>query len=92
MGLRNSQIRDDCRATIRIVETRTWTDERLDDLSTKVDRGFERVDRGFIEVRAEIRATRSDLTAQIDSLRNLTIRLSLGTALMILVAIATRSL
>jgi hypothetical protein len=80
------------------METRTWADEGLDDLSMEVDRGFERVDRGFervdrqfIDVRAEIRTTRSDLTAQIDSLPNLTIRLSLGTALMILVAIAARS-
>jgi hypothetical protein len=25
----------------------TWTDERLDDLSARVERGFERVDRGL---------------------------------------------
>jgi chromosome segregation ATPase len=28
----------------------TWTDERLDDLNTKVDRGFENVDKRFEEV------------------------------------------
>jgi hypothetical protein len=47
-----------------------WTDERLDDLSGRMDAGFERVDRdirdlrnemgvGFREVRGEIAALRS---------------------------------
>lgn len=81
----------------------TWTDERLEDLAKRMDSGFDRADREFLDVRGEIRAMRSDLTAQsdairsdlttqIDSLRSLTIRLSLGTTLAVLVAIATRSL
>ena len=30
----------------------TWTDERLDDLNLRVDRGFDRVDRRFEQVDA----------------------------------------
>ena len=68
-----------------------------------MDAQFDRVDREFLDLRGEMRAMRSDLSAQtdavrsdlssqIDSLRGLTIRLSLGTTLAVLVAIATRSL
>jgi hypothetical protein len=34
----------------------TWSDERLDDLNGKVDRGFERIDAGLRSLRAETRA------------------------------------
>lgn len=33
-----------------------WTDERLDDLNVKVDRGFERLDTDIRELRAEMHA------------------------------------
>lgn len=67
----------------------TWTDERLDDLSARVDRGFEKVDRDIRELRAEVRslggqitgldrAIRSDLGERFDSLE-LTIRWFGGT-------------
>ena len=36
-----------------------WTDERLDDLNAKVDRGFE-------ELKAEIRAMRAEMNARFD--------------------------
>jgi hypothetical protein len=39
-----------------------WTDERLDDLNQKVDRGFARVD-------ADIRDLRRDMNHQVGSLR-----------------------
>ena len=32
------------------MERATWTDERLDDLSNRVERGFEQVDRRFEQV------------------------------------------
>ncbi len=35
-----------------------WTDERLDDLSTRMDAGFERVDRDIREIRADLRGMR----------------------------------
>ena len=40
----------------------TWTDERLDDLSSRVETGFVRLD-------AEMRALRTDLGARIDRLQ-----------------------
>jgi ribosome recycling factor len=40
-----------------------WTDERLDDLNQKVDRGFARVD-------ADIRDLRRDMNHQVGSLRS----------------------
>jgi hypothetical protein len=70
-----------------------WTDERLDDLSTRMDAGFERVDRdirdlrgdmnrGFADVRQELRAetksVRADLGAEIAELRTLMWRLNGG--------------
>jgi hypothetical protein len=33
----------------------SWTDERLDDLSTRMDRGFSRVDADIRELRGEIK-------------------------------------
>ncbi len=46
-----------------------WTDERLDDLSGKVDEGFREVKAEFRETRGEIRAVRTELTAEIGNLR-----------------------
>jgi hypothetical protein len=34
----------------------TWTDERLDDLSARVERGFEKVDRDIRELRMEMKS------------------------------------
>lgn len=39
----------------------TWTDERLDDLSRRVDNGFARVDQ-------DIRTLRSDMNTRFDSM------------------------
>lgn len=38
------------------VERRAWTDERLDDLATRMDAGFARVDADIRELRAELRS------------------------------------
>ncbi len=47
-----------------------WTDERLDDLNAKVDRGFERIDadlRAFrVEARTEFVALRGEMKAGFD--------------------------
>jgi hypothetical protein len=48
---------------------KAWTDERLDDLNSKVDHGFERVDRGFHDLRAE-------MNARFDSMQRLTLQTS----------------
>ena len=47
----------------------TWTDERLDDLSHRVDLGFERMDRRFEHVDSEMRAIRTELGGRIDALQ-----------------------
>ena len=38
-----------------------WTDERLDDLNARVERGFDRVD-------ADVRELRSEMNARFDSM------------------------
>lgn len=46
-----------------------WTDERLDDLSDRMDRGFDRVDRDLREIRVEIGGQGLELRAEIGGLR-----------------------
>jgi hypothetical protein len=40
------------------MERTMWTDERLDDLSSRMDAGFERVDRDIREIRTDLRDMR----------------------------------
>ncbi|MDX6623611.1 MAG: hypothetical protein QOE75_1543 [Solirubrobacterales bacterium] len=42
-----------------------WTDERLDDLNAKVDRGFERIER---RIETEIQALRTEMNARFDAM------------------------
>jgi hypothetical protein len=53
------------------VQRNRWTDERLDDLASEMRRGFDRVDR-------DIRDLRTDLTGQIEALRQTMIRIGGG--------------
>jgi hypothetical protein len=41
------------------MERTMWTDERLDDLSHRMDAGFDRVDREISELRADMREMRT---------------------------------
>jgi hypothetical protein len=49
-----------------------WTDERLDDLNLKVDRGFEETKaemrEGFARVDGEIKGLRQEMDARFDSM------------------------
>lgn len=63
----------------------SWTDERLDDLNHRVDRGFDQVDRRFDsvdrrfeEVGVEFRAQRSELGAQFAAQQRMMIQLAGG--------------
>jgi predicted nuclease with TOPRIM domain len=47
-----------------------WTDERLDDLNTKVDVGFGKVESSIRELRGEMNERFSGLDARFDSLQN----------------------
>jgi hypothetical protein len=55
-----------------------WTDERLDDLSRRVDAGFERVDRDIRDLRSEMSAGFTDVRREIDGLRSLMLRMNAG--------------
>ena len=47
-----------------------WTDERLDDLNGRVDRGFDRVDRDVGDVRTEIRDLRTEMDGRFNRLED----------------------
>ena len=49
----------------------TWTDERLDDLSERVDRGFDRVDADVRELRSEMNSRFDGVDARFRSLEKL---------------------
>lgn len=51
------------------VQRVTWTDERLDDLSHRMDAGFERVDRDIRDLRSEMHTGFGELRSEIDQLR-----------------------
>jgi hypothetical protein len=57
-----------------------WTDERFDDLSSRVDRGFDRVD-------IEIRELRSEMNSRFDAMQRTMI---LGFASIVASVIATQ--
>jgi hypothetical protein len=46
-----------------------WTDERLDDMNGRISEGFDRLDHELRDVRAEIRALRSDVGTEFGSVR-----------------------
>jgi len=66
----------------------TWTDERLDDLSRRMDGGFSRVD-------GDLRELRSEMIARFDALHRLMIQLSGGLLITVIATlvsvIATRA-
>jgi hypothetical protein len=55
-----------------------WTDERLDDLSERMDVGFDRVDRDIRDLRGEMNAGFADLRGEINALRSLMLRVGGG--------------
>jgi hypothetical protein len=48
-----------------------WTDERLDDLSGRVDTGFDRVDRDLRDLRAEMDRRFGRIEARFDSMQRM---------------------
>jgi len=45
-----------------------WTDERMDDLNAKVDRGFERIDADMRGLRTEMQVLRAEMNTRFDAL------------------------
>jgi hypothetical protein len=64
------------------MERTAWTDERLDDLASRMDAGFERVGADMrdlrTDIRAEMRDMRGELRGEIDSLRVTILRVGGG--------------
>jgi hypothetical protein len=52
----------------------SWTDERLDDLNQRVDRGFERVDADLRELRLEMKGGFDRVDERFDALHRLMIQ------------------
>ena len=61
-----------------------WTDERLDDMSRRMDAGFERLDRNFRELRIELK--------EIKELRTHMNRVGGGIIVGLIVAVFTNSI
>jgi hypothetical protein len=61
----------------------SWTDERLDDLSHRVDEGFRRVD-------ADIRDLRADMNSRFDALQRTLLQLGGGLIVALMGLIATQ--
>lgn len=72
------------------MERVAWTDERLDDLSTRMDAGFDRVDRDIRDLRSEVRSGFADVRSEIDSLRALLFRMNAGLLIAVLAAFFLR--
>lgn len=57
---------------VAVMVRETWTDERLDDLSAKVDQGFAdtkaEMRGGFTRVDTEIRELRNEMNARFDAM------------------------
>lgn len=71
----------------------TWTDERLDDLSRRIDSGFNRVDQDLRSLRTDlsgrIDAQGAELGARIDALQRTMLQAGGGIIAAILVAIVS---
>jgi hypothetical protein len=53
---------------VAVMVRETWTDERLDDLTKKVDNGFDRVDRDIRELRSEMKYLHQEMNERFDAL------------------------
>jgi hypothetical protein len=60
----------------------TWTDERLDDLSRRIDRGFDRVDE-------DLRSLRTEMNSRFDAQHRMTLQIGAGIVTANLVAIVS---
>lgn len=68
------------------MERTAWTDERLDDLSHRMDTGFDRVDRDIRGLRSEMNAGFADMRGEMNGLRSLILRMSGGIVASVVVA------
>jgi predicted phage tail protein len=76
-----------------------WTDERLDDLSRRMDRGFDRVDHDIRDLRAEMQGLRremnggfAELRREVEESRHWMLRLNVGILVSVVAAILLRAI
>ncbi|HXV05114.1 MAG TPA: hypothetical protein VFP23_04350 [Solirubrobacterales bacterium] len=67
----------------------SWTDERLDDLNNKVDRGFDRLDADFRAMRAEMQARFAQMDARFDAMQRMLIQIGGGMIVTFVVGFAS---
>jgi hypothetical protein len=56
-------------ASMHVMARDSWTDQRLDDLNARVDRGFEQVDKRFERVEDEFKDVRREMKEGFESLQ-----------------------
>ncbi len=66
----------------------TWTDERLDDLSRRVDNGFGRLDEDLRSLRTEMGSLRTELNGRIDGLQRTMLQVGGGMIATLLIGFA----
>jgi hypothetical protein len=67
----------------------TWTDERLDELSRRVDDGFNRVDADLRQFRTEVGARFDAVERRFDALQRTMIQVGGGVLVSVLATLAT---
>jgi hypothetical protein len=60
------------------MERHTWTDERIDDLSRRVDTGFDRVDKDMRDLRTDMNSGFAEVRSEISSLKQMVMRFGGG--------------
>jgi hypothetical protein len=60
------------------MERHTWTDERIDDLSRRVDAGFERVDKDMRDLRTDMNSGFAEVRSELSSLKLMVMRFGGG--------------
>jgi hypothetical protein len=70
------------------MERSAWTNERLDDLVSRVDQGFARVDRNFSRVDQDIRDLRTEMHTEFRALHGLLHRIGGGIIIALIGVIA----
>jgi hypothetical protein len=55
-----------------------WTDERLDDLSERMDRGFDRVDKDLRELRADVKSLQGKVDERFEATHRLMVQVAVG--------------
>ena len=68
----------------------SWTDERLDDLSQRMDAGFERVDRDIRDLRTEMSGGFDRIDARFDVLQRTLFLAAAGVVASLIGLIATQ--